>query len=227
MLDLDGTLVDSFPAIAAALDRALGTMGRAPLGLPWVRVHVGRGLRRLVEDAVGDRDGAAVEELVRRFSEAYDELLEAATPALPGVDGALGLLAERCLLAVASNKPVRWSRRLVRHLGWSGWLPVVLGPEDAGAPKPDPRMVRLALGRLGTPADRALVVGDMEVDVETGRAAGVPVVAVSPDPSARGRLLEAGAAAAISGVADLPGWLDGRHGISFPAPPVRRDHGRT
>jgi phosphoglycolate phosphatase len=221
VFDLDGTLVDSFPAIAIALDRALVTSGRGPVGLDWVRRHVGRGLDRLVRDAVGD-DPAAVDELVRGFGEAYDEVLEPATPAFPGVGGALTLLAANAHLAVASNKPVVWSRRLVSHLGWSALLPVVLGPEDAGVPKPDPAMAWLALSRLGVAPHHALLVGDMVVDVATGHAAGLPVVGVAGEDDMVDALLEAGAVAVLAGVPQLPTWLEVNHPRFATASPSRR-----
>ena len=222
VLDLDGTLVDSFPGIALALDRALVALGRAPLGLDWVRRHVGRGLASLARDAVGD-DTAA--ELVERFGNAYDEVLEASTPPFPGVSEALSRLAAGAALAVASNKPVRWSRRLVAHLGWDDLLPVVLGPEDAGAPKPDPAMVRLALDRIGAEPWDALLVGDMEVDAATGLEAGVTVVGVARDSRSGDVLLAAGAAAVIAGVAALPTWLAAHRHRFATAPPSRRRGG--
>ncbi len=223
VFDLDGTLIDSFPGIAIALDRALESSGRRPVGLEWVRRHVGRGLDRLVRDAVGD-DPAAIDDLTGRFGEAYDQVLEPATPAFPEVGEALARLAGTARLAVCSNKPVRWSRRLITHLGWDGLLPVVLGPEDVGAPKPDPAMVRLAVSRLGAAMGDALLVGDMEVDVATGRAAGLPVVGVAGEQDLADALLQAGAVAVLAGVPDLPAWLEANHlRFAAPTPSPRHD----
>ncbi len=218
LLDLDGTLVDSFFAITLALDRALVASGRVPLGLEWTRAHVGRGLRRLIAAAVGAGDDRAVDELMRVFGEHYDRVLETDTRAYPGVPEAVSRLARCTRLAVVSNKPVRWSRRLVAHLAWDEWIPVVVGPEDAGAPKPDPAMVRVALARLGLGAEDALLVGDMVVDVETGQAAGIPVVGVAVDTGDAADLIDAGALAVVPGVHALPDWIAGHcpGGATFP-----------
>lgn len=210
LLDLDGTLVDSFPAITRALNQALGALNAPPVDMEWVRRHVGRGARALVTDAAAHADGALdIEQLLSAFRRAYEKLHLSETPPLPGVDDALHRLASRSSLALVSNKPVQWSRDLLRHLDWERLFVAVEGPETAGARKPDPAMVRRVLEAAGVAPDRSLLVGDMEVDVETARAAGVPLVAVSSGARSPEELRRAGATVVLPGLAHLPAWLRG------------------
>jgi phosphoglycolate phosphatase len=76
-------------------------------------------------------------------------------------------------LGVCSNKPAYFTRSLLGMLEIGHYFDAVFGPDDVGAAKPDPTMVLKALEQLGVPMDEALYVGDMEVDVETGRRAGI------------------------------------------------------
>ena len=212
LLDLDGTLVDSFPAITEALNRALGEFGAGLVDMAWVRRHVGRGARALVTDAAAEAGGGLeIDELLAAFRSAYQALHLVKTPPFPGVDGALRELAGSSVLALVSNKPVEWSRDLLDHLGWAPLFAAVEGPETAGARKPDPAMVRRVLDSTGVGPDDALLVGDMEVDVETARAAQVPMVAVASGARSREELRRAGAGVVLADLTQLPQWLgDGR-----------------
>ena len=76
---------------------------------------------------------------------------------------------------ICSNKPVAFTQKLVVTLGIAAWLDVLLGPEDVGRHKPAPDMLLAAMKRLNVEAAQTLYVGDMTVDVQTARAAGVRV----------------------------------------------------
>jgi len=206
IFDLDGTLVDSFPGIHRALGLALEELGGAPRDLEWVRRHVGRGARALMVDAAVGLDP---DELLDRFRVHYDSVVLAQTPPYAGVVHMLETLAPGHLLAIASNKPHRWVTGLVEHLGWGSLFAAVADPETAGVHKPDPAMVLAVLRRLGVAPDRALLVGDMPVDAETGRNAGVPVVGVTSGVADEATLLEAGCIAVLGSAASLPTWLGG------------------
>jgi phosphoglycolate phosphatase len=105
----------------------------------------------------------------------------AETRLMPGVAETIPELARRGLcLGVCSNKRVEFTRQLVQALGLNEYFACVLGPEDVGnRPKPDPAMLLEALTRLKVSPAEAVYVGDMVVDVQTGRAAGVPVWIIS------------------------------------------------
>jgi HAD superfamily hydrolase (TIGR01509 family) len=94
-------------------------------------------------------------------------------------------------LAVCSNKPRPFTETLVRALGIADCLTAVFGPEDVARPKPAPDMLLAGLQRLGVQANDALYIGDMTVDIETGRAAGVRVWVVPTGSDTRETLVAA------------------------------------
>jgi HAD superfamily hydrolase (TIGR01549 family) len=184
VFDLDGTLVDSYGAIALALNRARVHYDLPPLQEPEVRRAVGHGLDDLLARTLGpDR----VEAGRRIFREEYARGLTIGTHALPGALPTVRELHGRGYrLGVASNKPSDFTERILDELALLPFLGAVLGPERAGAPKPDPAMIRACLRLLGVEAAEAVYAGDMPLDVESAARAGVAVVLVpggSSDPA--------------------------------------------
>lgn len=176
VFDLDGTLVDSYAAIAASLNHARAGWDLPPLEEAVVRAAVGHGLESLIADHCGaDR----VEAGVARFREHYARVFLDRTTVLSGVPETLHALTERRVaLAVASNKPARFTVPILDRLGLARWVGSVHGPDTVGRTKPDPLMIRTCLEDVGVRGEDALYVGDMVLDVESGRRAGVPVVLV-------------------------------------------------
>lgn len=179
VFDLDGTLVDSYEAISESLNHALGRLGLATLEPARIRKLVGRGLESLIERAMDGaaRDPSLLESGVRFFRERYDVICVSKTRLLPGVKKTLGELDRRGLtMAVATNKPSYFATRILDALEVGRHLRAVYGPDRVPRPKPHPDMMKAVLSELGlAPAD-VIYVGDMEVDVETARAAGVRVI---------------------------------------------------
>jgi phosphoglycolate phosphatase len=184
LFDFDGTLVDSFAAITSSTNHVRRLYGLEPLPESEVRKYVGYGLAHLMADLV---PGAPVDEAVARYREHHKGVMLAETRLMPGVAETIPELARRGLrLGVCSNKRVEFTRELVRALGLREFFTCVLGPDDVGErPKPDPAMLLEGLRRLGVSAAEAVYIGDMEVDVQTARAAGVTVWLVSADGIAR------------------------------------------
>jgi phosphoglycolate phosphatase len=210
LFDLDGTLADSFTAIRDALNTALREHELPEHDLAWVRTHVGRGAPALVRDAVGAGADDALPRLVgARFGAHYREIYLDQTPPLPGAGEVLGFVAARVgrKVAVISNKYEELSRAWLAHWGLAPHVAVVVGPETYGVRKPDPGALLPVLQGFGVAPADALLVGDMEVDVATARAAGVPMLAVQADPVAAQALLAAGAVAVLGALTELPGWL--------------------
>ncbi len=183
LFDLDGTLIDGYPAIAASVNHVRGLHGLSPLTVAEVTRHVGRGPEHLFRHTV---ERGTVEANLAAYRAHHPTVLRSGTTLLPGAREALAALHGRGLkLGICSNKPVAYTRDLVDVLGLAGLFDVVLGPEDTGRHKPAPDVLLLAMCRLEVTADQTLYVGDMVVDVETARAAGVRVwvVATGSDPA--------------------------------------------
>lgn len=173
LFDLDGTLIDGYPAITASVNHVRALHGLPPLSVAEVTRHVGRGPTYLIEHTVGRGDPQAN---LAAYREHHPSVLREGTSLLPGAAETLTLLQARGIrLGICSNKPIAFTRQLLDWLGIAGRFTIVLGPEDAGRHKPAPDILLTAMNRLGLAADQLLYVGDMTVDIETARAAGVRV----------------------------------------------------
>jgi len=183
VFDLDGTLVDTAPDLCAALNHALGSLGRPPVPADDVRHMVGHGARKLLERglaASGDASPALVEAGVAPFLDYYAAHIADGSRPYPGVEAALDALAAAgCRLAICTNKPVAMSAALVAALGWQGRFAANLGFDSVPAPKPDPAHLLAAIAAAGGDRADTVFVGDSITDTMTGRAAAVPVIAVS------------------------------------------------
>jgi phosphoglycolate phosphatase len=184
LFDLDGTLLDTAADIASALNHALAPRGA--FTTDQVRQMIGRGVPTLIERALqrlnvaaGEPERAAIQQ---RFYTHYQQLHdgdEFLTRPYPGAAQALGALFARGMkIAVVTNKPRDAAVAVLARLGLHNWIHVVVGGDSCAQRKPHPRPLLLALERLGVRATQALMVGDSQIDVETARAAGVPILCV-------------------------------------------------
>lgn len=172
--DFDGTLADSFAAITSSTNHVRRHYGLPPLLEAEVRKYVGYGLSHLMADLV---PGTPVDDAIAIYRAHHTGVMLSETKLLPGVAETIPELARRgYMLGVCSNKRVEFTRSLVSALGLGDYFACVLGPDDVGQrAKPDPAMLLEGLNRLKVSAREAVFVGDMIVDVQTGKAAGVPV----------------------------------------------------
>ena len=173
LFDFDGTLADSYPAIAASVNDIRSGHGLPPLPTDEVRKYVGRGPAYLLESTV---PGANVTQSLARYRAHHPSVMRSGTHLYPGTVEALATLKHWGLrLGVCSNKPVAFTRELLGFFGLAPLMDLALGPEDVPRPKPAPDIIKMALTRLGVAAEDTLYVGDMVVDIQTARAAGVAV----------------------------------------------------
>ena len=195
VFDLDGTLIDSYEAIGASLNHALTLLGRAPIPADLVRMMVGRGLEVLIERAIGGPLPAGDDTIARAvelFRQHYDRTCVEKTTLLPEVAPTLRSLHERGYrMGVATNKPSYFARRLLDALGVGVMIPTIYGPDLVSHHKPHPEMVQRVLAELELAPSQAIYVGDMEVDIQTARAAGMRVVVMPTGSSDLAALLEA------------------------------------
>ncbi len=184
VFDLDGTLVDSAPEIAAALNTAMAEIDQPPFPLTEVQTFIGGGAKVALQRALVAR-GAAIDEAVfdtmmASFYKVYAEVSEAGKGLYPGVEETLAELARHRLpLGVCTNKAEHITAIALRALGIAPYFSAVVGARDDLPRKPAPDMLLAVLGQLGARPSEALVVGDSRSDVGAARAAGCPVIAVS------------------------------------------------
>jgi phosphoglycolate phosphatase len=202
VFDLDGTLIDGYGGIAHALEFAMEKLGVAPLPLERVRGMVGWGLERLLEDAVGP---ALAPRGVLLYRDRYAEIADEETILLPDVLDVLDRLAKAGhSLAVASNKPEEFSRRILAGKGVGSRFLGVAGPDARTPPKPDPTMIHRLRQRAGATTEETVIVGDMEIDAETALAAGCRCVLVPGGSRSAADLGAVPADAHLARLAELP-----------------------
>ena len=189
IFDFDGTLIDSYEAIAESLNHVRASFSLPAFPAEEIRPMVGHGLERLIAKAVGPE---RVEEGVRLFRQSYATLCERKTSILPQVKETLDTLDRRGYqMAIATNKPSYFARDILRALEIDHLFSEVLGPNDVERPKPDPEMIEIIIMRVGLSPEEIVYVGDMPLDIEVGRRAGVAVYAVPTGSATRDALLEA------------------------------------
>lgn len=177
LFDFDGTLADSYPAITASVNHTREAHGLPPVPKDEVKRFVGRGPEHLLGNMVPGVDYLKAYEIYKAH---HPTVLASGTVLLPGVLELLAdLLARGVSLGICSNKPRAFTEELVECLRLGDTFAMVLGPEDVARRKPAPDMLIEAVKRSGLSRDRVLYVGDMSVDVQTARGAGVTVWAVA------------------------------------------------
>lgn len=190
LFDLDGTLVDSYAALAEAVNFARREHGLANLPAGRIRDFVGDGLETLLQRAF---EIESVPFTVRdAFESRYDQIcceesriLEDVESTLEQLDG-LGVA-----MAVCTNKPTPFSKKILDYLELSRRFRAIVGPDLAGARKPDAQHVLRTLEAAGCSADQALFVGDMPIDVQAARNSGIDVAVVATGSSSYEQLLGA------------------------------------
>jgi phosphoglycolate phosphatase len=207
IFDLDGTLVDSLPDIAAAMNATLAEDGLAAIPDADIRRMVGEGAQAAVERALIYRglaaDQAAVARLLRRFEPHYIRHSRSGSAVYPEAREVLAALTGAGVACgLCTNKPQAVTDVVMQATGLDRYMGVVIGAGDRLPKKPAPDMLLAAISGSGhTPKD-AVMVGDSIADFATARAAKVPVILVDFGYS-RTSVHDLGADAVISHLDDL------------------------
>jgi phosphoglycolate phosphatase len=184
VFDLDGTLVDSAPDLIATLEAILPRFGFAADRDPTLRDGIGHGARHLIEYAL-HRQRAEVEPqtldaMHQAFIEHYEANICVETRLNPGIPDLLDRFdAAGWAFAVCTNKPEGLSRLVLRELGVERRFAAVCGGDSFAHRKPDPAHLLDTVAAAGGSPDRAIMIGDSRTDLDTARAANVPVVGVT------------------------------------------------
>lgn len=190
LFDLDGTLVDSYDALSEAINHARRAFGLTDLNRAQVHECVGEGPEILLQrmfapDPVPDVAAGI-------FEEKYGEICCERSSLLADVQETLqAIAADGIQMAVCTNKPTGFSRRILEYLEVAHHFTAIAGPDLAGSRKPDPQHVLFALAPTGVSIEDALFVGDMPIDVAAARASGMDVAVIATGSSSAGVLRDA------------------------------------
>jgi phosphoglycolate phosphatase len=189
LFDLDGTLVDSYAALAEAVNYARREHGLHELSAVRIRGFVGDGLDTMLRRAFDADD--VPRSVKEAFESRYDEICCEASTILADVESTLGTLHRLGVaMAVCTNKPTSFSKKILTFLQLAPYFRAIVGPDLAGARKPDAQHVLHALESTSRAASEALFVGDMPIDVHAARNSGMDV-AVVPTGSSTAEALQA------------------------------------
>lgn len=177
VLDLDGTITDSLPDIAAALNRSLARHGQDPLPIAAVRPMVGDGVAQLFLRGYAARGLVPTEADMAEGLADYTAHSTDETYLYPGALEALqALKAQGWRLAVCTNKPEAPARILLDHVGVLPLLDAVGAGDSFPVKKPDPDHIRFTLRAAGVAMEDAVMIGDHHNDVAAGKGAGLPTI---------------------------------------------------
>ncbi len=179
IFDLDGTLVDTSRDISAAINHVRKNYGLMELAVHEVIGCVGSGVTKLIEMAVLP-DSDVDPDILRTELLSYygDHILEESVP-YPGITSLLEELAGNYRLAVATNKPLALTLKIIKGLGLEKVFSTIAAPETTGKGKPDPGMLEHISEKLQIGPTETIMIGDSPVDINAARNFGCTACAVS------------------------------------------------
>ncbi len=180
IFDLDGTLVDTIADITAAVNHAIAEVRPEGRSADEVRAMVGDGVSMLMREATGVSDDRAIASMVDRFREYYGRHYLDETRLFEGWTTTLDALsAAGAPMAVLSNKPHEFTRRICAEL-LASWPIVEVEGQREGVPlKPDPTRALALSAMMGRAPAEVIFVGDSSHDIETARRGGMTAAAVT------------------------------------------------
>ncbi len=210
LFDLDGTLIDSAPDLAAAANAMRAARNLAPLPLAALRPMVGAGARGMVGTALGVRPGDDGFDALRlEFLERYQSALLERTAVFADMAPVLDRLdADGRRWGIVTNKAERFTRPVVEGLCLHTRAAVIISGDTTPHGKPHPAPLLEAARRVGIEAVHCVYVGDDHRDVQAGRAAGMATLAAAWGYLGHGEPIEAwGAHAVLAEPRALLNWL--------------------
>lgn len=179
LFDLDGTLVDTAPDLAIALNQLRIEKDLPPLPYEPIRKHISNGALSMLQGLFGmTAKDPSLPELSKKLMQYYGQTLNSNSRVFPGYKKLLWQLAENKKgWGVVTNKPRIYAEPLLKEFGIEPT--VLVCPDDVGAGKPNPAPLLVAAEKLGVPPAQCLYVGDNFEDMEAARKAGMQSLAVT------------------------------------------------
>lgn len=197
IFDLDGTLTDTLESLTYSVNETMKEMSLPLITASQCRMFVGNGSRVLLEKALcaaGDHNKSRIDEAMERYGRIFGRNCTYHVEPYEGILTMLeGLKSRGIIAAVLSNKPHRQAADVVEQVFGKGTFAYVQGQCDEIPRKPDPAGVYIVLDKIHLNASECLYIGDSEVDIETGSAAGVKTIGVEWGFRSRETLTGAGA----------------------------------
>jgi len=182
LFDLDGTLIDTAPDFSLVVNKLLAEHDKEALSHETIYLNVSNGARALVKNAFEiDETHEDFADLLQRLLDLYFEQLNSTLATLyPGLDDLLTQLEEQNIpWGIVTNKPEKYSVRLLEKLHLSSRCSVLVCPDHVSASKPHPEPIFLALEKLGRDSERCVYIGDHIRDIQAAKNADVIAIAAA------------------------------------------------
>ena len=182
LFDLDGTLIDTAPDFTLVVNKLLAEHGKGPLSHEIIHLNVSNGARALVKSSFEiDEAHDDFADLLQRLLDLYFEQLNSTVATIyPGLDDLLKQLeAQNIPWGIVTNKPEKYSVRLLEKLHLSSRCSVLVCPDHVSETKPHPEPIFLALERLGRNSERCVYIGDHIRDIQAAKNADVIAIAAA------------------------------------------------
>ena len=180
IFDLDGTLIESLPGIATALNAALAEHKLPTHSTDAIRTFIGDGSHSLCARAMSEQSDDTVELVHQSFLKEYPKAWKSGTSVFEGITELIhSLKSTGSTLSILSNKPHSFTTEMVDYFFPDKPFDLVLGQREGIAQKPDPSGVHELLGELGQSSNNSVLVGDATIDIVTARNAGISSIAVT------------------------------------------------
>jgi len=202
LLDLDGTLIDAFKPIIAAMRQTLAEFGLAPMSDEAIRRHTGRGDCSMTA-LFGDKK----DEAVKRFIEIHDLTYLQDIKMMPSAETLLDFLHKHDIpTAVVTSKGQHRAEAQIDILGWNKYFSSIVGKLEGRASKPNPEPLLLACEGLAVAPEYAVMIGDGEADMKAAARAGCFAVGLTHSFSQE-ELKESGASICFQSLNEVYQWL--------------------
>ncbi len=212
LFDLDGTLIDSAQDISNCVNETHRRVGRPVIDDEIIKGFVGRGVLPLIEQAMEESAppdvvrGAETRDAIALFMQLYETHCLDHTRLYPGILEVLDGYAGKSL-AVVTNKAEKFTLKILEGLGVRDRFATVLGGDSLEERKPHPAPVLRVLERAAVRAERAVIVGDSNIDIAAGKAAGILTCGVLYGLRPEQEIREAGPDAIVSTAGEIPEWF--------------------
>lgn len=191
IFDLDGTLIDSKEDLALNVNRVLVEMGLEKKSHSLIQSYIGHGEENLVGSSIGLENADRLQEAMRIFKKHYSANLLDTTVPYEGAYKVLSHLKKTKQLALATNKPLYYTKPILEELEMSNYFDLVLGGDSVEQKKPHPEMIERILSELKVKKEDAILIGDSLADVRSAQAAGIKICAMTYGFCEREKLVEA------------------------------------
>ncbi len=180
VFDLDGTLVDTLGDITTAVNSALNDLEYDPLAPNQVKRLLGFGTQYMMSGAMKTDKPALLTKAEQLFKQYYREVGLQTTKPFPGIIQTLESIKDNgSKLAIATNKPTEGAYQILNGLGLTSTFGIIIAGDSLSIQKPDPEVLHHILEHFKMDVEKAVMIGDMDVDMITGKNAGTATAAVT------------------------------------------------